>query len=206
MKAGYRQSEQHRDNAGTTLTPSCANPPTLSSSVTAGSAAPSKGKTWSGKSASCEKDTPTPKSCVTSAAGSTSVEKDLSPYWSDFIEAISSELWLPIEAGSPGSDSSSSSGLPNRTAAGSWFSTTRITALFALPSFRVCPQWRREKICTNNRNKQHFSRKAWQGRQGDRMTMRAMPPAGFSRGSPADLGLPGFFISTRELKGQRRRG
>ena len=41
---------------------------------------------------------------------------------------ISSELWLPIEAGLPGSDSSSSSGLPNRTAAGSWFSTTRITA------------------------------------------------------------------------------
>ena len=68
------------------------------------------------------------KSCVTSAAGSTSVEKDLSPYWSDFTEAISSELWLPIETGLPGSDSSSSSGLPNRTAAGSWFSTTRITA------------------------------------------------------------------------------
>ena len=47
MKAGYRQSEQHRDNAGTTLTPSCANPPTRLLSVTAGSAAPSKGKTWS---------------------------------------------------------------------------------------------------------------------------------------------------------------
>ena len=128
MKAGYRQSEQHRDNAGTTLTPSCANPPTLSSSVTAGSAAPSKGKTWSGKSASCEKDTPTLKSCPTSAEDSTSGEKDLFPYWSDFTAAISSELWLPIETGLPGSDSSSSSGLPNRTAAGSWFSTTRITA------------------------------------------------------------------------------
>ena len=128
MKAGYRQSEQHRDNAGTTLTPSCANPPTLSSSVTAGSAAPSKGKTWSGKLPSCEKGTPMLKSCVTSAAGSTSGEKDLFPYWSDFTAAISSELWLPIETGLPGSDSSSSSGLPNRTAAGSWFSTTRITA------------------------------------------------------------------------------
>ena len=54
--------------------------------------------------------------------------KDLFPYWSDFTAAISSELWLPIETGLPGSDSSSSSGLPNRTAAGSWFSTTRITA------------------------------------------------------------------------------
>ena len=128
MKAGYRQSEQHRDNAGTTLTPSCANPPTLSSSVTAGSAAPSKGKTWSGKSASCEKDTPTPKSCPTSAEDSTSGEKDLFPYWSDFTAAISCELWLPIETGLPDSDSSLSSGLPNRTAAGSWFSTTRITA------------------------------------------------------------------------------
>ena len=103
MKAGYRQSEQHRDNAGPTLTPSCANPPTLSSSVAAGSAAPSKEKTWSGKSASCEKDTPTPKSCPTSAEDSTSGEKDLFPYWSDFTAAISSELWLPIETGLPGS-------------------------------------------------------------------------------------------------------
>ena len=38
------------------------------------------------------------------------------------------QIVLPIETGLPGSDSSSSSGLPNRTAAGSWFSTTRITA------------------------------------------------------------------------------
>ena len=61
-------------------------------------------------------------------AGSISGEKDLSPYWSDFTAAISSELWLPIETDSPGLGSSSSSGLPKGTAAGSWFSTTRTTA------------------------------------------------------------------------------
>ena len=128
MKTEYRQSGQPRDNGGMTLTPSCANPPTLSLSATAGSAAPSKETTLPGKSHSCGNDTQAPRSFRTSAADSTSGEKDLYPYWSDFTEAISSKLWLPIETGLPGSDSSSSSGLSNRTAAGSWFSTTRITA------------------------------------------------------------------------------
>ena len=129
MKAGFRQSGPRRDRAGTTLTPSCGNPEMPRSSATAGSAAPSSATTSPGRSPSweklTEKLTPAPKSFPTPVSGSTSGERDLSPYWSDFTEAISSELWLPTETGS---DSSSSSGLPNRTAAGSWFSTTRITA------------------------------------------------------------------------------
>ena len=125
MKDGYRQSGPRRDRAGTTLTPSCGNPEMPRSSATAGSAAPSSATTSPGRSPSWEKLTPAPKSFPTPVSGSTSGERDLSPYWSDFTEAISSELWLPTETGS---DSSSSSGLPNRTAAGSWFSTTRITA------------------------------------------------------------------------------
>ena len=128
MKAGYRQSEQHRDNAGTTLTPSGANPPTLSSSVTAGSAAPSSGKTSPGKLPSCEKGTPMLRSCPTSAEDSTSGEKDLFPYWSDFTAAISSELWLPIETGLPGSEPNSSSKSSSKTVANSWFSTSEISA------------------------------------------------------------------------------
>ena len=129
MKAGFRQSGPRRDRAGTTLTPSCGNPEMPRSSATAGSAAPGSATTSPGRSPSweklTEKLTPAPKSFPTPVSGSTSGERDLSPYWSDFTEAISSELWLPTETGS---DSSSSSGLPNRTAAGSWFSTTRITA------------------------------------------------------------------------------
>ena len=52
----------------------------------------------------------------------------MSPYWSDSIAEISSQLWLPTETASPGSALNSSSGWPSRTAATSWFSTTRITA------------------------------------------------------------------------------
>ena len=114
IKAGYRQSERHRDNAGTTLTPSCANPPPPPLSATAGSAAPSNGTASPARSPSCGNATPTPKSSPTPAAGSTSGERDLSPYWSDFSAAISSALWLPTETGLPGSDSSSSRGRGSR--------------------------------------------------------------------------------------------
>ena len=52
----------------------------------------------------------------------------MSPYWNDSIAEISSRLWLPTETASPGSVLNSSSGWPSRTAARSWFWTTRITA------------------------------------------------------------------------------
>ena len=45
MKDGSGPSGPSRDNAATTLTPTCANPPTPPSSATAGSAAPSNGTT-----------------------------------------------------------------------------------------------------------------------------------------------------------------
>ena len=77
MKAESRQSGQLRDNAGTTLTPSCANPPTPPLSATAGSAAPSNEMTSPGKLPLCKRAIPTPKSSPTSAAGSTSGEKGL---------------------------------------------------------------------------------------------------------------------------------
>ena len=99
MKDGYRHSGPRRDRAGTTLTPSCGNPEMPRSSATAGSAAPSSATTSPGRSPSWEKLTPAPKSFPTPVSGSTSGERDLSPYWSDFTEAISSELWLPTETG-----------------------------------------------------------------------------------------------------------
>ena len=52
----------------------------------------------------------------------------MSPYWNDSIAEISSRLWLPTETASLGSALNSSSGWPSRTAARSWFWTTRITA------------------------------------------------------------------------------
>ena len=128
MKDRYGSSGRSRDNAATTLTPTWANPPTPPSSATVESAAPSKGKISKGRSLSCGKDTLKPKLSKISAEDSTGSEKDLSPYWSDFTAAISSELWLPIETGSPDSGLSLFSGLPSKTAAGSWFSTTRTTA------------------------------------------------------------------------------
>ena len=128
MKDTYRSSGRSRDNADTTLTPTCANPPTPPSSATVESAAPNNVTTSSAKSLSCENDTQKPRSSKIPAEDSTGSERDFSPYWSDFTAEISSVLWLPIETDSPGSGSNSSSGLPNGTAEGSWFSTTRTTA------------------------------------------------------------------------------
>ena len=59
---------------------------------------------------------------------STTAERDLQPYWNDYIEAISSHLWLPTETGSPGSAPNSSSKCSSKTVANSWFSTSEISA------------------------------------------------------------------------------
>ena len=64
----------------------------------------------------------------TSPVASTGSAKDCSPYWSDCIGAISSMLWLPIGTDWPGSALNSSSGWSYRTAAQSWFSTSRMPA------------------------------------------------------------------------------
>ena len=80
------------------------------------------------RSASCRNGSPKRPSSRTSEEDSTSSEKDLHPYWNDSIAAISSRLWLPTGTASLGSALNSSSGWPTKTAARSWFWTTRITA------------------------------------------------------------------------------
>ena len=121
-------TEMRPASASTTLTPTCVGQLTLPWSATAGSAAPSKEMTWTGKPPSCGSDTRPQRSSPTSAEVSTSEGKDLSPYWSVFTEAISSALWLPTKTDSPGSDSSLSNGWPSKTAEASWFSVTKTTA------------------------------------------------------------------------------
>ena len=65
---------------------------------------------------------------LTSPEDSTGSARDLYPYWSDFTAEINSLLWLPTGTGSPGSALNSSSGLSSKTAAQSWFSTSRMPA------------------------------------------------------------------------------
>ena len=50
-----------------------------------------------------------------------SEDKDISPYWSGFTAAISSQVWLPILADPKSPDLKSSKGMPSITATGSWF-------------------------------------------------------------------------------------
>ena len=97
-------------------------------SATAGSPATSRPATSNGRSLSCNSSTPTLKSSPMSPQDSTTAERDLQPYWNDFIEAISSHLWLPTETGSPGSAPNSSSKCSSKTVANSWFSTSEISA------------------------------------------------------------------------------
>ena len=59
---------------------------------------------------------------------STTGEKDLQPYWSDYTRAMSSHLWLPTGTASPASAQNSSSKSSNKTVANSWFSTSEISA------------------------------------------------------------------------------
>ena len=66
---------------------------------------------------------------ITDVAGGLNWQrKDLSPYWNDYTEEISSRLWLPIETASPGSASNSSSGSWSATEGLSWFSINRTQA------------------------------------------------------------------------------
>ena len=54
----------------------------------------------------------------------TSKDKDISPYWSGFTAAISSQLWLPILADPKSPDLKSSKGMPGFTGTDSWFVST----------------------------------------------------------------------------------
>ena len=86
------------------------------------------GTTWPGRSRSCENSTLAPRSSPTLAADSTSVERDLSPYWNDYTEELSSVLWLPTKTGLRDLDSTLSGGRLSETAAKSWFSAETATA------------------------------------------------------------------------------
>ena len=127
-KAEFPSIATQEDSASTTSTPSSEERQTPRPSATAGSVRPSSAETSSGKSLTCENSTPTPKSSLTSPEASTGSEKDCSPYWSGFTAEISSLLWLPTETVWPASGLNSSSGWLSKTAAQSWFSTSRMPA------------------------------------------------------------------------------
>lgn len=76
------------------------------------------------KSPISKKNTRKAMSSKTLLQDSTSKEKDLTPYWSDYCKEISSHLWLPIETDSPDSDMNLLSSLYKKTVESSWFSTT----------------------------------------------------------------------------------
>ena len=97
-------------------------------SATAGSPATSRPATSNGRSPSCNRSTPTLKSSPTSHQDSTTGEKDLRPYWSDYTKAISSQLWLRTGTASHASVPSSSSRCSSKTVDNFWFSTSEISA------------------------------------------------------------------------------
>ena len=97
-------------------------------SATAGSPATSRPATSNGRSPSCNSSTPTLKSSPTSHQDSTTGEKDLRPYWSDYTKAISSQLWLRTGTASHASVPSSSSRCSSKTVDNFWFSTSEISA------------------------------------------------------------------------------
>ena len=115
-------------NVSTASTPSCRDRQIPRPSATAGSVPPSNGETSNVKSPKCGNSIPLPKLSLTSPVVSTGNARDSSPYWSDFATEISSRLWLPTGTGSPDSALNSSSGWSSKTAAQSWFSTSRMAA------------------------------------------------------------------------------
>ena len=86
-----------------------------------------KKTTSKAKSITCKENTPMQKSLPTSAEASTGKEKDLTPYWNDYIKGISSRLWLPTKIGSPGSDSNFCNNWSSVTGEKSWFAMTKLS-------------------------------------------------------------------------------
>ena len=111
-----------------TPTPSCRERQIPRPSATAGSAPPSNGETSNVKPPKCGNSTPTLRLSLTPPVDSNGNARDSSSYWSDFAAEISSRLWLPTGADSPDSALNSSSGWSSKTAAQSWFSTSRMPA------------------------------------------------------------------------------
>src|SRR6266498_1684644 len=102
----------------------------VESSATPESLPQNKKTTSQGKSQPSGKTSPTRKSSKTSGQGSTGNAKVCEPYWTEFSEAISSQLLSPTEIDSPGLDLNSLSISSLVGVEKSWFSTS----LKALPS------------------------------------------------------------------------
>jgi len=83
--------------------------------------------TWTDKSPICSLSTHKPKSSKTSVQDSTSKGKDCVPYWTDFLEGISSQLLLPVKTDCADWDSSLYSTWLSKTVEASWFSTRLYT-------------------------------------------------------------------------------
>ena len=92
------------------------------------------------KSHSCERNTLTQTSSRTSAADSTSEEKDCKPFYNDFCKEISSHLLSHTEIDSAASDSNSSSSCLNKMVGKSWFSITQMYH-HNKSSQRICSQF-----------------------------------------------------------------
>lgn len=151
MQERLTQSARRADTDATMLMDtSKANPSQLLLPfATAGSPAQSKETILNDKLNTCEASTPKQKLSETSAADSTSKEKDLEPYWNGLCKVISSRLLLPIGTGSPGSVSTLYDTSLNKTVANSWFWTKqntvrkknsqRIFSQFCMSSVPDCP-------------------------------------------------------------------
>ena len=109
--------------------PSLAQNQVEGGSSTAGSAPEIKEQTSHLRSDISKKGSQSTKLSKTSAAGSTSREKDLSPYWNQSSAALSKKLLSRIKTGSVDLDLNSSVPLQTSTLVGSWFSTTVLSPL-----------------------------------------------------------------------------
>lgn len=74
---------------------------------------------------------------MTSAVGSTSNGKDLTPYWNPSVQEMSKKLWLPTKTALRDLVSTSSTGLPPASLQNSWFSKT-LASVPSKNSLRTC--------------------------------------------------------------------
>ena len=95
------------------------------SSAIAVSPQQNKKMTSQGKSSSCGKNSPMPKSSKTSEADSTTKEKDCNPFYDDFCKEISSHLLSHTEIDFAVSDLNSYNSLLKKTEGKSWFSISQ---------------------------------------------------------------------------------
>ncbi len=94
------------------------------------------------------------------AADSTTIEKDSSSYWNDYIAEKSSKLWLPTKTVLQDLASNSSNGWHSKTGAGSWFSMTQVQAPKRNSHQIFCPSSIRSLVaCTDYEGTDRQSKK-----------------------------------------------